>query len=199
MYVLLASSVHFGICKCLILNPRNKPNKDSTKAIVRNASDWEGIFTHQPAFFLPLGFFLNSNKSFIEYSNVTYGFEPCALWPTWYRKRALNTLWCMQWHQEVIAELIALYFIAFHEVEPWEYELSGYFLFWLSIFSFRIVHSFPVSHSSVKYVPMRSSMTLIQSNRCIKKNIFFFVYKKICKHRSRSLFLYFKDGGVVKR
>ena len=43
----------------------------------------------------------------------------------------------MQWHQEVIAEFIELYFINFHKVERklWEYELSGYFLFLLNIWS----------------------------------------------------------------
>ena len=44
-----------------------------------------------------------------------------------------DTFWCMQWHQEVIAELIALYFISFHQYERklLEYELSGYFRFLL--------------------------------------------------------------------
>ena len=44
--------------------------------------------------------------------------------------RGVDTFLCMKWHQEVIAELIALEFMNFYEVECklWEYELSGYFL-----------------------------------------------------------------------
>ena len=74
----------------------------------------EETFTYPPDFFLPLGF-ENSSQNFTEYSIVTFGFDPCALLPTGYRKRAKLILFsCMQWHQEVIAELIALYFINFH-------------------------------------------------------------------------------------
>ena len=51
----------------------------------------EGTFTYLPAFFLPY-VFENSNKSFIEYSTVTFGFDPCALLPTGYRQRAGSIL-----------------------------------------------------------------------------------------------------------
>ena len=34
-------------------------------------------------FFLPLGF-EHSNEGFIEYPNVTFGFDPCVLLPTGY-------------------------------------------------------------------------------------------------------------------
>ena len=43
----------------------------------------EGTLTYPPAFFLPL-VFENSSQSFIEYSTVTFGFDPCALLPTGY-------------------------------------------------------------------------------------------------------------------
>ena len=46
----------------------------------------EGIFTYPPAFFLH-SVFENSIQSFIKYSTVTFGFDPCALLPTGYRKR----------------------------------------------------------------------------------------------------------------
>ena len=51
----------------------------------------EGTFTYPPAFFLPF-VFEKSNKNFIEYSTVTFGFGPVALWPTGYRKRAGSIL-----------------------------------------------------------------------------------------------------------
>ena len=46
-----------------------------------------------------------------------------------------ETVWCIQWNQEVITELIAFYFIHFHWVERKlsEYELNEYFLFLLCI------------------------------------------------------------------
>ena len=46
----------------------------------------EGTFTYPPAFFLPF-VFENSSQSFIEYSTVTFGFDPCALVSTGYQKR----------------------------------------------------------------------------------------------------------------
>ena len=51
----------------------------------------EGTFKYPQAFFLPL-VFKNSSQSFIEYSTVTFGFDPCALLPTRYRKRAKTML-----------------------------------------------------------------------------------------------------------
>ena len=73
--------------------PRNKPKKDSTEASVCKASDcsWgvkgdQGTFTYPPTFFPPL-VFENSSQSFIEYSTVTFGFDPFAFLPTGYCKR----------------------------------------------------------------------------------------------------------------
>ena len=90
----------------------NKPNKDSTKALVYKASDWSGrclrgggnIYT-STSFFLPL-VFENSSQSFIEYSTVTFEFDPCVLLPTWYHMRVTATLcgacsdikkWLLNW------------------------------------------------------------------------------------------------------
>ena len=86
------------ICIFLILNPKKQTEKDSTKALMCKASDWtwrcsrgEGniyiLKKYPPAFFLPL-VFENSSQRFIEYSTVTFGFDPCALVSTRYRKRA---------------------------------------------------------------------------------------------------------------
>ena len=62
-------------------------------------------FIYPNAFFLPL-VFENSSQSFIEYSTVTFGFDPCALLPTGHRKRAKTILfgvcsdikkWLLNW------------------------------------------------------------------------------------------------------
>ena len=65
----------------------------------------EGTLTYPPAYFLPL-VFENFSQSFIEYSTVTFGFDPCALLATGYRKRAGSILlsacsdikkWLLNW------------------------------------------------------------------------------------------------------
>ena len=75
----------------------------------------KGTLTYPPVFFLPL-VFKNSSQSFIEYSDVTFStFDPVLFLLTGYHKTHKDdTVWCMQWHQEVIAKLIALYCINFH-------------------------------------------------------------------------------------
>ena len=99
-YDLSASSVHFGITFAYfwfwIL--RNYPNKDSTEGLVRKGTDWSwrcqrGLWN----IYISTGFFVSlvfkkSNKSFIEYSTVTFGFDPSVLFPTGYRKRATTIL-----------------------------------------------------------------------------------------------------------
>ena len=65
----------------------------------------KGTLTYPSAFFLPL-VFEKSSQSFNEYSTVTFGFAPCALTPTGYRKRAETILlracsdikrWLLNW------------------------------------------------------------------------------------------------------
>ena len=58
---------------------------------------FEGVKGGQRTFTLHTDFFLplvveNSSQSFIEYSTVTFGFDPYALLPTGYRKRARTIL-----------------------------------------------------------------------------------------------------------
>ena len=142
-----ASSAHFGkpFAYFRFWIPRNKPNKDSTEILVRKASGWScrcrrGIGNiYMSTGFLSAFSVWKSQPQLYWIFNCDFWFDPCALLPTRYRKRTKTILfWYMQWHQEVIAELIALYFINFHSVERkfWEYELSGYFFFWLSIHVF---------------------------------------------------------------
>ena len=111
-YVLSKSYAHFGMTFAYFWFwiPRNKPNErfygsfgaQGFRLEIEGVKGDYGTFTYSPAFFLPLAF-ENSSQRFIEYSTVTFGFDPCALLPTGYRKRAEDdTFWCMQWHQDVI-------------------------------------------------------------------------------------------------
>ena len=138
--ILLISEWHLHIF--LFRTPRNNPNKDSKKALVRKASSWSwkcqrgggNIYIHT-------GFL--SAFSFWKFQPKLYWIFNCDFW-IWplctftdriSRTRGVDTFWFMQWYQEVIAELKALNCINFHEVKRklWEYELSRYFLFLLSI------------------------------------------------------------------
>ena len=70
---------------------------------VESVKGEERTSTYPPAFFLPL-VFENSSQSFIEYSTVTFGFDPCALLPTGYRKRAgsiLFSAFCLSAYSDI--------------------------------------------------------------------------------------------------
>ena len=129
--------------------PRNKPHKDSTEALARKALDWSRRCLRVLGnIYISTG--LISAFSFWKFQSKLYWIFNCdfLIWPLCTftdrisQTRKDDTFWCMQWHQEMIAELIALYFINFHWVERklWEYKLSGYFLFWLSIHAMVISH-----------------------------------------------------------
>ena len=60
---------------------------------IEGVQEEEETLTFPPAFFLPL-VFENSSKSFMEYSTVTFGFEPCARVSTGCRKGAKTILFC---------------------------------------------------------------------------------------------------------
>ena len=97
-YVLLASSAHFGMTFAyfFILNPKETNRTKILRKLwcpklqtgVEGVKGDKGIFTYPPAFFLPLVFENSCCQSFIEYSTVTFWFDPCSLLPTGYRKRA---------------------------------------------------------------------------------------------------------------
>ena len=113
-YILAASSAHFGITFAYVWFwiPRNKPNKDSTKAIVRKVSDWKGGCQRG-------GGNINISTGFLSaFSFENYWICNCDFW-IWLlctftdrisQTRENDPYCCMQWHQEVIAELITLYF-----------------------------------------------------------------------------------------
>ena len=108
--VLLSSECHLHIFD--FLSRETNPRKIYTEVLVRQASDWSWrcqrgfeTFTYPPAFFLPL-VFENFCHSFIDYSIVTFGFDPCTLLPTGYRKRTKTILfgacsdikkWLLNW------------------------------------------------------------------------------------------------------
>ena len=164
-YVFSASSSQFGITfayfRFWIL--RNKPNKDSLEALVHKASDssWmcqRGLVN----IYISTGFL--SVFSFWKIQPKRYWIFNCDFW-IWplctltdriSQTHEDDTFWCMQWHKEVIADLIALYFINFHEVgrKLWEYELSGYFLFFAQyIITHNSWRNFALPISLVKTVP----------------------------------------------
>ena len=74
---------------------------------VESVKGKEGTFTYQQAYFLPL-VFENSNKFNCDFWPL------CTFTDRILQTRGVDTFWCMQWHQEVMAELIALHFIKFH-------------------------------------------------------------------------------------
>ena len=143
-YIFLASSAHFGMIFAYFWFwiSSNTPNKDSMKALVRKGSDrsWR-CQSGLGNIYISTGFL--SGFSFLKFQPQLYWIFNCDFW-IWplctftnriSQTHGVDTFWCMQWHQEVIAELETLYFINFDSVERklWEYELSGYFLFLLSI------------------------------------------------------------------
>ena len=117
-YVLLENSAHFGMAFAYFWfwTPRNNPNKDSTKALVRKASDWTWRCLRGGGnIYISTGFL--SAFNFWKYQPKLYWIFNCDFW-VWplctftdriSQTREENTFWCMQWHHEVIAELIALY------------------------------------------------------------------------------------------
>ena len=143
--VISTSSADFGMTFAYFWFwiPRNKPHKDSTEALARKASDWSRRCQRGLGnIYISTGFL--SAVSFWKFQSKLYWIFNCDFW-IWplctftdriSQTREDDTFLCMQWHQEMIAELIALYFIYFHWVERklWEYKLSGYFLFWFSIY-----------------------------------------------------------------
>ena len=100
---------------------RNKLNKDSTKAFVCNASDWSWRCSRKGGnIYITTGFL--SAFSFWKFQPKLYWIFNCDFW-IWppctcvdriSQTREDDTFWCMQLPQEMIAELIALYFINFH-------------------------------------------------------------------------------------
>ena len=122
-YFLSASSAHF---RMIFANfwfwiPRNKPNKDFTEALVCNASDSSWMCQRRLGnIYTSTGFL--STFSFWKFRQKLYWIFNCdfLIWPLCTFTDRISqtckddTFWCMQWHQEVIAELIALYFINFH-------------------------------------------------------------------------------------
>ena len=142
--ILSTSSADFGMTFAYFWFwiPRNKPHKDSTEALARKASDWSRRCQRGLGnIYISTGFL--SAFSFWKFQSKLYWIFNCDFW-IWplctftdriSQMREDDTFWCMQWHQEMIAELIELYFINFHWVKRklWEYKLSGYFLFWFSI------------------------------------------------------------------
>ena len=100
--------------------PRNKPNKDSTKVFVYKASDWSWMCSWEGEnIYISTGFL--SPFSFWKFQPKLYWIFNCDffIWPLYTcidrisQTREDDTFWYMQLHvhQEVIAELIALYFI----------------------------------------------------------------------------------------
>ena len=140
-----ASSAKFGMTFayfCFWI-AKNKPNKDSTEALVHKASDWSwmcqrglGNLYVSTGFLSAFSFWKIQPKLHWIFNCDFWIWPLCTLTDRISQTHEDDTFWCMQWHQEVIAELIALYFINFHWVgrKLWEYELSGYFLFLLSIY-----------------------------------------------------------------
>ena len=122
-----------AICKVLILNPEKQ-----TEALVREASDWKW---REHLHINWLSFCLKVVKTpatawfysllLIEYSTVTFEFDPYALLSTGYRKRTKTIhfgacsgikTWLLNWYHFNLLIFIKL------NVNM-EYELSGYFLF----------------------------------------------------------------------
>ena len=118
-----ASSAQFGMTFAYFWFwiTRNKPNKDSTEALVNKASDWSWMCQRGLGnIYISTGFL--STFSFWKIQQKLYWIFNCDFW-IWplctltdriSQTHEDDTFWCMQWHQEVIAELIALYFINFH-------------------------------------------------------------------------------------
>ena len=87
------------ICIFLILNPKKQTGQRIYESFDAQGFRLElkvlkgggNIYIYTPAFFLPL-VFENSSQSFIGYSTVTSGFDPCALLSTGYRKHAKTIL-----------------------------------------------------------------------------------------------------------
>ena len=139
-YVLSTSSAHFGMTFAYFWFwiPRNKPHKYSTEALAHKVSDLSGRCQRRLGNInISTGFL--SVFSFWKFQSKLYWIFNCDFW-IWplctftdriSQTREDDTFWWMQWHQEMIAELIALYFINFHWVERklWEYNMSGYFFF----------------------------------------------------------------------
>ena len=140
-----ASSAHLGMTFAYFWFwiPRNKPKKDSTEALMRKASDWNwrcqrglGIIYISTGFLSAFRFWKFHPKLYWIFNCDFWIWPLCTFTDRISQTHEYDTFWYMQWHQEVIAELIVLYFINFHWVERklWEYKLSGYFLFLLSIY-----------------------------------------------------------------
>ena len=75
---------------------------------------YKGTFTYPPAFFLPVVFLTFQPKLYCIF-NCDFWIWPLCTFTYWISQTPENgTFWCMQWHQQVIAELRALFFINFH-------------------------------------------------------------------------------------
>ena len=87
------------ICIFLILNPQKTNRTKILRKLwcarlqngVEGVIEDKGTFTYPPTFSLPL-VFENFSHIFIEYSTVTFEFDPFALLPTGYRKRTKTIL-----------------------------------------------------------------------------------------------------------
>ena len=99
-YVLSTSFAHFGIKFAFFYFECPETNRTKILQKLRCArlqigvecvKGDQGICSNPWAFLLSL-VFENSSQSFIEYSTVTFGFDPCALLPTGYRKRSRTIL-----------------------------------------------------------------------------------------------------------
>ena len=115
---------------------------------------WDyGTFTYPSTFFLPLLFEISS-QSFIEYSTVTFRFDPCALLTTGYRKRATTILisacsditkWLLNWWHFTFLIFIKLNVTCMKIFTSVEYFL--YKLYWKR----------RVCHDSMKSIAMQIS------------------------------------------
>ena len=99
-YVISENSAHFGMTFAYFWFELKETNR--TKILrklwcarlqirVESVEGEKGIYTYPPAFFLPL-VFETSSQSLIEYSTVTFGFDPCALLKSGYCNRTGSIL-----------------------------------------------------------------------------------------------------------
>ena len=122
-YVFSASSAQFGMTFAYFWFwiPRNKPNTDSTETLMNKASDWSwmcqrglGNIYICTGFLSAFSFWKIQPKLYWIFSCDFWIWPLCTLTDRISQTHEDDTFLCMQWHQEVIAELIALYFINFH-------------------------------------------------------------------------------------
>ena len=105
-----------------ILNPTKKKQ---TKIVLKRwcatvhvgveGVKWEErTFSYLQALFLPLVFWKKVQQKLYWIFNCDFCNWPLCTFTNWISKtRGVDTFWCMQWHQKVISELIALYFYQF--------------------------------------------------------------------------------------